>query len=317
LFELYSHACSVRDGTVEDHSFLPVIYEAPKDADWADETVWAQCNPALGDFRSLEDMRILAKRAKSLPAQENTYRRLYLNQWTEQSERWIPMNLWDDCKVVIARQDLIGRRCYLGMDLSTTTDLTALCLLFPGEQGLDVLPLFFMPRDNLRERGRQDHVDYEEWARLGYIIPTPGNVVDYDAIRRLIQQWAQLYDIREIAFDPYNATHLVQLLQDVDRLPCRKIPQGYATLTSATKALEAAVISRRVRHDGNPVLRWNVANAAVEYDDKVKKSGNMKLSKKVSTQRIDGVAALVMAVDALEHDPEPESVYESRGVLVL
>jgi phage terminase large subunit-like protein len=317
LYELYSHACEVRDGAVEDHSFLPVIYEAPKDADWADEAVWAACNPALGDFRSLEDMRVLANRAKAKAAQQNSYRRLYLNQWTEQSERWLSMDSWDACKVVIVRQDLIGRRCYLGMDLSTTTDLTALCLLFPSEHGLDVLPMFFMPRDNLLERGRQDHVDYNEWVRLGYIIATPGNVIDYDAIRRLIQQWAQLYDIHEVAFDPHEATHIVQLLQDVDKLPCRKVPQGFASLTSATKTLEAAVSSRRLRHDGNPVLRWNVANAAVEYQKRETKSGYMMLSKAVSTQRIDGVAALVMAVDALEHDPEPESVYEGRGILVL
>jgi phage terminase large subunit-like protein len=203
------------------------------------------------------------------------------------------------------------------MDLSTTTDLTALVAIFPDESGFDVLPMFFMPRDNIRERGLRDRVPYDEWVRLGFIIGTPGNVVDYSTVRRIIQGWAQMYDVREIAFDPYNATYLVEHLMDVDKLPCRKVPQGYVSATSATKALEAAIISRALRHDGNPVLRWNVSNAAVEYEDKVKNSGNMKLSKAASTARIDGVAALVMAVDAMEHDPDPESVYETRGILTL
>ena len=101
LWELYSHACRVRDGAVEDPTFLPLLFEAPVDADWTDEAVWHACNPALGDFRSLEEMQTLAQRAKAIPAQENTFRRLYLNQWTEQDERWIPMDAWDRCKAEI------------------------------------------------------------------------------------------------------------------------------------------------------------------------------------------------------------------------
>src|SRR5262245_16246421 len=160
LYELYAHALKVRENPAIDPTFLPLIYEAPGEADWTDEKIWKQCNPALGDFRSLEDMRIHARRAKEIPAQENTFRRLYLNQWTEQASRWISVTAWDACRQPVLRAQLAGRRCYVGMDLSSTTDLTAVVAVFPDAQGpgFDVLAHFFVPQERLRQRGLRDHV---------------------------------------------------------------------------------------------------------------------------------------------------------------
>ena len=304
LWELYAHAKRVREHPGLDPTFLPIIYEAPIDAEWTDEKVWKQANPALGDFRSLEDMRILAARAKEIPAQENTFRRLYLNQWTEQAARWIPMTAWDACQQPIDVAALRGRRCYVGMDLSSTQDLTALVAVFPSDEGFDVLPQFFVPADKIRERATRDHVPYDEWARRGVLTATPGNVVDYEAVRAVLHDWAERYELRSIAFDPWNATDLTNRLFNQDGLPCVKMRQGFASLSAPTKALEKAILSRALRHDGHPVLRWNISNVAVEQDA----AGNLKLSKKVSTERIDGAAALVMAVDRMEaesatHEP--------------
>jgi phage terminase large subunit-like protein len=122
LWELYAHAKKVQENPALDPTFLPVLYEAAKEANWLDEKVWAAANPALGDFRSLDEMRTMATRAKEIPAQENAFRRLYLNQWTEQAERWIPMDKWDALATRIPRASLRGRRCYVGMDLSSTRD---------------------------------------------------------------------------------------------------------------------------------------------------------------------------------------------------
>lgn len=300
LWELYAHAKKVLENPALDPTFLPILYEAPIDADWTDEKVWKKANPALGDFRSLEEMRIAAARAKEIPAQENTFRRLYLNQWTEQAARWISMVSWDACRdATFTRAHLKGRRCYVGMDLSSTTDLTALVAVFPDDDGgYAVVPQFFVPKENIAERTRRDRVPYDQWAREGHLIATSGNVVDYEYIRQTLKDWAAEFTVKLIAFDPWNATDLVTRLQEQDGFTCVAMRQGFASLSAPTKSLEKAVLSKALQHDGHPVLRWNISNVSVESDA----AGNLKLSKKVSTERIDGVAALVMAVDQMEHN---------------
>jgi len=295
LWELYSHARKVAEQPALDPTFLAILYEAPIDADWTDERVWHKANPALGDFRSLEEMRTACARAKEIPAQENTFRRLYLNQWTEQAARWIALSAWDACRdATFDRARLRGRRCYVGMDLSSTKDLTALVAVFPDDTGpgFDVLAQFFVPADNMAERVRRDRVPYDQWAREGFLIATPGNVVDYSYVRQTLRAWRTEFDIRELAYDPWNAIGLVIPLQEEDGFTCVELRQGFATLSAPTKSLETAILSRTLRHDGHPVLRWNIANIAVETDA----SGNLKLSKKVSTERIDGASALVNAI---------------------
>ena len=170
LWELYAHAKKVQEQPALDPTFLPILYEAPAEADWTDEKVWKKANPALGDFRSLEEMRIMCARAQEIPAQENTFRRLYLNQWTEQAARWIQLPAWDACRMPLERASLRGRRCYVGMDLAATTDMTALVAVFPDEEGgFDVLPQFFVPHDRIRERTTRDRVPYDQWARDGVL----------------------------------------------------------------------------------------------------------------------------------------------------
>lgn len=303
LWELYQHAKRVLENPKLDPTFLPIIYEAPVDADWTDEKVWKKANPALGDFRDLEDMRILAARAKEIPAQENTFRRLYLNQWTEQASRWIAMPTWDACKVPDRR--LLGRRCYVGMDLSTTTDLTALVAVFPDDDGFDVLAQCFVPDDRLRARVLRDRVPYDQWARDGWLTVIPGVTVDYEVVRTALLAWRDAYDVHIVAYDPWNATDLVSRLEKQDGLPCVKIRQTYAGLSAATKSLEKAILSRQLRQDGHPVLRWCMSNVAVDSDP----AGNLMPSKVASTERIDAVVALIMAVDAMDRNAQSVADY--------
>jgi phage terminase large subunit-like protein len=296
LYELYSHAKKVVQQPDLDPSFLPIIFEADASADWTDQAVWQQANPALGDFRSLEEMQIACQRAKEIPAQEATFRRLYLNQWTESAQRWLPLEAWDRCRQPPAA--VYGRSCFIGMDLSTTRDLSALAAVFPDDDGggFDVRMQFFVPEEAIRLRSQRDKVPYDQWAKDGYLIATPGNTISYPSIRQTIQDWSADYKVQEIAFDPWNATELVRQLKDEDGFTCVATGQGFASLSAPTKSLERAILSKQLRHDGHPVLRWNMANIAVEQDA----AGNLKLSKKVSTERIDGAAALVMAVDRMD-----------------
>jgi phage terminase large subunit-like protein len=297
LWELYAHAKKVLEDPSLDPSFLPIIYEAPIDADWTDERVWYQANPALGDFRSLEEMRIACQRAQEIPALENNFRRSYLNQWTENVSRWLALTDWDACHAPPPRP-LEGRRCWLGLDLSSTKDLTALVAVFPDPEGFDVMAQFFVPHDSLQARVTRDRVPYDLWAKQGHLITTPGNSVDYEYVRRTVQEWGERFDVQEIAVDPWNARDLITRLSEQDGFTCIEMRQGFASLSAPTKALETAVLSRKLRHDGHPVLRWNVANVSVETDA----AGNLKPSKKVSTERIDGVVALVMAIDRMDRN---------------
>jgi len=303
LWELYAHAKNVAENPALDPSFLPIIFEAAADADWTDEKVWRSCNPALGDFRSMDEMREKFARAVEIPAQENAFRRLYLNQWTEQAARWISMDAWDQCREP-AR--LWSGRCFVGLDLSSTTDLTAMVGVYPDDSGggFSVRVAAFIPGDKLRERGQRDRVPYEQWANEGLLIVTEGNVVDYERVRRELNSWAEDSDVREVAFDPWNATDLVTRLKDQDGFTCVPVRQGFAQLSAPTKSLEKAILGRLLRHDGHPVLRWNLSNVSVETDA----AGNIKPSKRQSSARIDTVAALVMAVDRMDRQTGPAKV---------
>ncbi len=196
------------------------------------------------------------------------------------------------------RARLKGRRCYVGLDLSSTKDLTALAAVFPDDEGagFDVLPQFFVPKENIHGRVTRDRVPYDEWARLGFLIATPGNVVDYEAVRKVLQAWAIEFTVVELAYDPWNATDLVTRLEGQDGFTCVPIRQGFRSLTAPTKSLEMAILSKRLRHDGHPILRWNIGNIAMVPDA----AGNYKMAKDLSTERIDGASALVNAVDRMD-----------------
>jgi len=312
-WELHDYACKVRDGIIQDKTFLPVIYSAPEDADWTDENVWRQANPALGTFRNIDEMRILCERAQQVPALEMTFRRLYLNQWVNSAERWLSMESWDACNEPL-RDDLTGKPCYAGLDLSATTDLTALSLVFPADDGsYDVIMRFWIPGDTAREKERKDRVPYTTWSKQGFIKLTPGNVIDYKFIHQELRELREQYDIREIAFDRWGATKLSQELIDDDFV---MIPfgQGFASMSPPTKELMNLVLGKKIRHGGHPVLRWNVDNLVVNQDP----AGNLKPDKAKSTQKIDGCVAMIMAIDRATRHAQPEkSVYEDRGIITL
>lgn len=312
-FELHRYAEQVRAGIIKDPTFFSKAYGAADDADWTDRAVWQMANPALGDFLSREFLEQEYTQAAALPARQNTFRRLYLNQWTEQADRWLDLAAWDACSTWIGVEALKGRECYAGLDLASTRDVTALVLVFPDEDGgFDVLPYFWVPADTVGERVKRDRVPYDEWAREGFLRTTPGSVCDYDVVREHIRELAEEYDLREIAYDRWGATPLVTALQ-ADGATCIPLGQGFASMSAPTKELEKLVVSRNVRHGGNPVLRWMAANVAVEQDP----AGNLKPSKRKSSEKIDGIVALVMALDRVSRHSMGRSVYEDRGIFTL
>lgn len=315
-WEVHQKAVDIIEGRKVDPRFYPVIFGLPDEADWTSEENWYKANPSLGETISIDKVRDAYRKALETPADENMFRQLRLNQWVKQSVRWMPMDKWDECGRTVDPYWLEGRPCYAGLDLSSTSDLTALVLVFPPTSEEDpywVLPFFWLPEDTLSLRVRRDHVPYDQWARMGFIKTTEGNVVHYGFIEQFICQLGERYNIREIAHDRWNATMMVQTLED-DGFTMVPFGQGFKDMSPPTKELMRIVLEHKLAHGGHPVLRWNMDNAYVRTDP----AGNLKLDKEKSTEKVDGAVALVMALDrAMKNLNTGDSVYNHRGLLVL
>lgn len=311
-YELHDYALKVAKGVIDDPTFLPVVYSADEEDDWQDPMVWCKANPSLGITIKGDYLERECKRAQETPAYENTFRRLHLNQWTRQQTRWLPLDLWDKCAGKIDAADLAGCHCWGGLDLASTNDITALVLAFPDEDGgYDVLPYFWIPEDTIRQRSHRDRVPYETWARQGLVFTTPGNSCDYAFIRAKLNELADQFNIVDIGLDPWNARQLGQELMD-DGFDIVDFRQGYASMSAPTKELLRLVLAGKIRHGGHPVLRWMADNMVVSQDP----AANLKPAKDKSTEKIDGMVALIMAIDRASRH-EGGSVYDKRGVRTL
>lgn len=306
--EKHDYACKIRDGIIEDQAFLPVIYETLKEDDWTSPEVWAKANPNLHVSVSLEYLERECKHAQESPAYENTFKRLHLNMKTATDVQWLPMEKWDACgAITVDAGSLEGKTCDAGLDLATTTDIAALVLTFPEDGGYQVLPFFFVPEENAAKRAKRDRVPYLEWIKEGLIIPTPGDVIDYGYIRRKVNELGEVFKFRRIAVDRWNATQIATELQG-DGFNVEFFGQGFASMSGPSKEFERLVIEGKLHHGGHKVLRWMASNCAAEMDA----AGNIKPSKKKSTEKIDGVVATIMAVgmnlDAVDDGFDPEQL---------
>ena len=327
-YEEYTRACRIRDGVLNDPSVLPIVFEATPKDDWRTEAVWRKANPSLGVTKKLDYMRDECAAAIAEPRKRNAFLRLELNIWTESRTVWITPERWAACEWAQRPEGLGELLCCAGLDLSSTEDLTAIVLVFrrmtPGpavtfdvavreqpnappvkrthsiDYSVDLVPMFFMPEETLHERVKNDHVPYDVWADGGWIRVTEGNVVDYDEIHRVVlEEIRKRYSgLHEVGYDPWNASHLsTSLCEHGVRMV--EVRQGYASLSPPAKLFETLISAKRLRHDGNPVMAWCVANAEVKSDENgnirpVKPGGNAK-----STRRIDGVVAALNGLNRL------------------
>lgn len=314
-YEQHQKAADILEGRKHDPTFYPVLYSAPDDADWTDPKVWAMANPSIGRTVDFEYYQQRCESAKENPAEEIQFRQFHLCQWTNTAVRWMPMDKWDACMSSFSASELEGRKCYAGLDLSSTSDLTALVLVFPPAWEGDryvVLPFFWLPEDTLSLRCRRDHVMYDVWEKQGFINTTEGNVVHYGFIEKFICELGEHFHICEIAYDRWNASMMVQALQD-DGFTLVPFGQGYRDMSNPTKDLMRIVLEKSLMHNGHPVLRWNIDNVYVRTDP----AGNIKIDKERSTEKVDGAVALVMALDRALKNLNTGSVYDNRGFIVL
>ena len=316
-FETHQKAKDILEGRKIDPTFYPVIYGAGEDEDWTDPKVWLKSNPSLGETIGMDKVKAACDSARQNPGEENSFRQLRLNQWVKQAVRWMPMEKWDACALPVDEEMLEGRVCYGGLDLSSTTDLTSFCLVFPPdseEEPYYVLPYFWVPEETLTLRVNRDHVPYDVWERQGYINTTEGNVVYYGYIEKFIEKLGERFNIRSISYDRWGAT---QMSQDLENMGFNVVPmgQGFASMSPPTKELMKLTLEKRIAHGGHPVLRWNMDNIFIRTDP----AGNIKADKSKSTEKIDGAIAMIMALDRAIRcgNDTSESVYDSRGLLVF
>ena len=316
-YEVHQKAQDIIAGRKSDPTFYPVIYGADEGDDWTDPKVWEKANPSLGITVGIDKVEAACESAKQNPGEENAFRQLRLNQWVKQAVRWMPMEKWDTCAFPVDPEELEGRVCYGGLDLSSTTDITAFVLVFPPRDEMDkyvVLPYFWIPEENMDIRVRRDHVPYDVWEKQGFIETTEGNVIHYGFIEKFIENLGERYNIREIAFDRWGA---VQMVQNLEGMGFTVVPfgQGFKDMSPPTKELMKLVLEKRIAHGGNPVLRWMMDNIYIRRDP----AGNIKADKEKSTEKIDGAIAMIMGLDRAIRcgNDNGESVYDSRGILFI
>ena len=316
-YEQHQKAQDILEGRKIDKTFYPVIYGAPDDADWTSPEVWKNSNPSLGETIGMDKVEAACESAKQNPGEENAFRQLRLNQWVKQTVRWMPMHKWDACKVDFDESLLEGRVCYGGLDLSSTTDITAFVLVFPPTDEDDhyyILPYFWLPEETLDLRVRRDHVPYDVWQRQGFLMTTEGNVVHYGFIENFIDELGTRFNIREIAFDRWGAVQMSQNLEGLG-FTLVQFGQGYRDMSPPTKELMKLTLEQKIAHNGHPVLRWNMDNIFIKRDP----AGNIKPDKEKSTEKIDGTVATIMALDRAIRcgNDTGDSIYDSRDMLVL
>lgn len=308
--EVHKTAQDIMTGAKEDPTFYSMIYgiepenkriwmgreykEYKKEIDWKDEKVWRAVNPSIDHTVPIDKVKDQFTRALGNPAKEKNFRWLRLNEWVNlKTQKWLSLDFWDHCKDKIDLERLKGRPCYGGLDLSSKIDMTAFVLVFPPDdinQKWIVLPRMWIPDDTLHERASQDKVPYDLWKQQGYLKTTPGNVIDYNYIEDEIMDLASVYDLRMIGFDPWNAMQTATNLGD-EGMVMLEVRQGARSMSAPMKEIEQLVRGRKLIHSGHPVLRWNVGNVEIKMDD----NENIRPVKGKSTERIDGLVALINA----------------------
>lgn len=315
-YQEHEYAVRVLEGAIEDDEYFAWISCADEEDDWKDPRVWEKANPNWGVSVKPDIVAGLAEKAQRQPSFTNAFKRYHLGLWTEQQDRWLSMEKWKECAGPVVLSELRGRECSGGLDLSSKIDISAFVLVFPppeGERVWKVLPFFWVPRQRILDRAKKDRVPYERWVELGFMKATDGESVDYDVIRRDINDLRRKYSIQEIGIDPWNATQLTGQLLD-DGFRAVEVPQNPGHMSEPSKEFESLVVSRRLHHGGNPVLTWMASNVAIKEDERE----NIMPNKKRSGDRIDGIVATILGISrAIGGSAPPTSKYETEEMTVI
>ena len=301
-------------GVNRDDSLFGIIYTQDDKSEWDDPRMWIKSNPNLGVSISPEYLADQVKDAKNRPEAVRNVMTKNVNMWVDAERTWILDDAWMQCIGDTSPEDLKGCECWGGLDLSNVSDITAYVLVFHEYDRFQLLPFFWIPEERMLEKIRKENINYDRWVSDGYVIVTPGNIVDYDFVQADILRINERYDVRSIAFDRWNSSQTIIDLQN-EGLTFTPFGQGYGSMSAPTKEFEKLVLAGKVEHFGKPVLRWMLASTVVMTDP----AGNIKPDKAKSSQKIDGIVASIMGLGEwmTAQAKEESNPYNKRGMRFL
>ena len=307
-FEELTYAKRILSGEIRDDEYFAYVREADKNDDYKDPKVWEKANPSLGITISYETVAAEVNAAIQNPSALNTLLRYRFNILSSLSERWIPKEHWDACANFPIRPPQEKEECYVGLDLSTTTDMAGYCLWFPERK--IILPRLFCPENTVTKRTALRRTRYDFWQLKNLVTVLQGETLDYNIIKQSLEADDELYSIKRLAYDPWNATQFIlDLLHDGWK--CEKFRQGFGSYTAPMKEFDRMIRDQVLVHYGNEVLTWMTGNLVPEYD--VNK--NIRPNKKASKEAIEGLLCAIMAIGLWMIDTQKASVYKKRGIV--
>lgn len=321
-FDLFEQSRAVLEDSSRDPECYTFIHAADVNDDWTDPATWAKANPNLGISIKEEDLASECRRAQQSPRLENDFKRYKLNIWVEQAKRWFPMHKWAENTAHSDQKDywkqlpalMAHRKCFGGLDLGSTNDITCLVWVFPPEndgERVTIIPQFWVPEETVAQRD-SPRTPYRKWVEDGALLTTPGNVTDYDFIEHKVNEDAARYQVQKLGYDPWNATQVAIHLQD-EGAPMMEFRQGYGSMAAPSKELERLFISTQLEHGNHPVLEWMFGNATYRKDP----AGNIKPDKERAAEKIDGVVATVMGVGLMNSENDTSVYSADRGLMIV
>ncbi len=298
----------------EDDTLFGIIYTLDSNEEWDDPRMWIKSNPNLGVSLSADYLADQVRDARNRSEAVRNVMTKNLNLWVDAERTWILDDAWQKCVGTTSPDELRGCACWGGLDLSNVSDITAYVLLFHENDRFQLVPYFWIPEERMLEKIRRENINYDRWVAGGYVTVTPGNVIDYDFVKADILRRTAEYDLRSSAYDRWNASQTIIDLQN-EGMTCNPFGQGYGSMSAPTREFEKLVLTGRIEHFGNPVLRWMLASTVVKSDP----AGNIKPDKERSTQKIDGIVASIMALGEwmTAQAADERNPYENRGLLTL
>jgi phage terminase large subunit-like protein len=320
--EIYLYAKKIKNGVIKDDSFYYIMFE-PDEKDlendnfWKDRELWKRVNPNIGVSPTYSYLESRLLQAEQSEESLISFKTKHLNVWCDKADIWIKHKVWTANQTHINEDDLIGRTCYGGLDLSSSIDITAIGYIFPKDDGgYDFIVRLFIPKDNMRERVRRDKVPYFDWVKNGIMQVTDGNVIDYAFIQKQIEQDAEKFNIKMMAYDRWNSSDLITRLTNDGTVELVQFGQGFASMSAPTKQIEVLALQGRLNHGNNEALNWMCSNVVLKRDP----SDNIKMDKSTSVEKIDGMVALAMSLGICMIDTkeeEKELIYNERGLIDL